>query len=240
MIRIALCDDAASDLKQLQTALKKWVPSVQYTVESFSDGDALIQSHSTTPFDIIFLDVVMPLINGIDTAKEIRLHDKNVKLVFLTSSIEYAYESYSVKASNYLLKPVDEKKLTECLDELCHELSRKEKTLSISASGISYRISLQDIETLEAQNKHVLSTLKNGRKLVSNEPLYSYEKILLEEGFFFKCHRSYIINLYLIDSYTSKEIRMRTSQIIPLSRNLHKEFEQMYFSTLFMKEGEDA
>ena len=74
------------------------------------------------PFDIILLDVVMPLLNGIEAANELREKDKNVKIVFLTSSPEFAVASYTVKASNYLLKPVEPAKLFACLDELIIEI----------------------------------------------------------------------------------------------------------------------
>ena len=112
MIRIALCDDSSAFLEETKFMIEHWDKCPQnITMELFEDGDTLILTHAKKPFDIILLDIVMPLLNGIETAKELREKDKNVKIVFLTSSAEFAVDSYAVKASNYLLKPLESEKL---------------------------------------------------------------------------------------------------------------------------------
>ena len=84
MLRIAVCDDELSFLSQLHSILSAWQPnSSRFCIESFDNGDALLSSHAESHFAIILLDVVMPLLNGIDTAKELRKKDKNVKIIFL-------------------------------------------------------------------------------------------------------------------------------------------------------------
>ena len=104
MIRIAICDDSSAFLHQTKFMIDHWDNYPQnITTELFEDGDTLILAHSKRPFDIILLDVVMPLLNGIDAAKELRRKDKTVKIVFLTSSAEFAVDSYTVKASNFFV-----------------------------------------------------------------------------------------------------------------------------------------
>lgn len=239
MLRIAVCDDSPDFLEQVTSLLNRWPdkPSgLKY--ECFSDGDALLHAHTETPFDIILLDVVMPLLNGIDTARELRGQDKSVKIVFLTSSPEFAVDSYTVKANNYLLKPVDASALYLCLDELYADIRQKARSIVVQSSHAAYRVELDSIEHIEAQNKHVLFALSDGRTIESIEPLYSLEgKLLLSDGFF-KCHRSYMVNLYQIDTYTAKEIKMRSGCRIPISRTCHKEFEAAYFAAIFGKAGD--
>ena len=95
-----------------------------------------------------------------------------------------------------------------------------------------------DIEFIEAQNKHTLFTLSNKQTLESIESLYIHsDKLILADGFF-KCHRSYIVNINHIDTYTSKEIRMYSGYRIPISRNCQSDFENAYFSYTFKKAGE--
>lgn len=238
-MRIAICDDDKAFLAQLTDAIRTWQQPLRISaLERFEDGDSLICAHTTAPFDVIFLDVVMPLLDGIGTAREIRLNDRNVRIVFLTSSPEFAVDSYSVKASNYLLKPLDEDKLRLCLEELWEQYHSNARCIDIKSANTVHRIALPDIAFMEAQNKHVQFTFIDGSSILSSEPLYSYEERLgLEDGFF-KCSRSYIVNMHQIESYCAKEITMRSGFRIPISRNRHREFEEAYFRVLFGKAGE--
>ena len=93
---------------------------------------------------------------------------------------------------------------------------------------------------MEAQNKHTLFILRNKPFLESIDSLYHHEdKLTLTEGFY-KCHRSYIVNINYIDTYTTKEIRMRSGYRIPISRNCQADFENAYFSYTFKKAGEQT
>ena len=241
MLRIAICDDEIAFALQLQSKLSSWNhPDTQLTIETFDNGDSLIHTHTKMPFDIIFLDVVMPIFNGIEVARELRKTDRSVKIVFLTSSPEYAVDSYTVKANNYLLKPIDDTKLYQCLDELCEELETISNMILIKCSNAVHKLSLRNIEYVEAQNKHTLFILKNNQILESIETFYLHEdKLLLADGFI-KCHRSYIVNINHIDTYTTKEIRMRSGYRIPISRTYHSDFEKAYFSYTFRKAGENT
>lgn len=238
-MRIAVCDDDREFLRHTQAVLKRWEGRPDaLTVELYEDGDALLKAHGTVPFDVVLLDVVMPLLSGIETARELRQQDKTVKLVFLTASPEFAVESYTVKASNYLLKPLDPEKLYACLEELAEELRAQERSITVKSANALHRVQIGSIEYIEAQNKHVLFTLADGHTLEAIEPLYTFEgKLLLSDGFF-KCSRSYIVNIHRIVTFTQREVTMASGCRIPISRSCHKQFEEAYFSILFGKAGE--
>lgn len=239
MLRIAICDDLQVFLKHIQKMLANWEDRPDdLCVETFEDADSLLAAHSNKPFDIILLDVIMPLLNGIEAAREIRQHDKTVKIVFLTTSPEFAVESYTVKANNYLLKPVDPEKLYACLQELSEDLQVSQKNIVVKSAKALHHVEIKNIEYLEAQNKHVLFALSDGTTITAVEPLYSYEDQLPLADGFFKCSRSYIVNIHRIDTYTTKEIRMRSGCRISISRSCHKEFEAAYFEVLFGKDGD--
>ena len=238
MFRIAICDDETVFSAQINAIIGQWTNGpADLITEIFTDGDSLIRAHSKTPFDIILLDVLMPLLDGIETAREIRAQDNAVKIVFLTSSAEYAVESYTVKANNYLLKPIDPFKLLRCLDELYGEMNRSSASVILRGAHTVHKVSLHDIEYLEAQNKHVLFVFSDGSRTETMGPLHNYEEELLSQGFF-KCHRSYIVNIFAIDTYTSAEIKMHSGEKIPISRNFHKDFEDAYFAAIFGKAGD--
>ena len=240
MIRIAICDDSAVFLEQAKFMLEHWDKSpVKLIIDAFEDADELISTHNEKPFDIILLDVVMPLWGGIEAAKEIRKNDRKVKLVFLTSSAEYAVDSYTVKADNYLLKPVAPEVLFSALEELIAELLKTSRHIVIKTNDAMHRILVSDIEYIEAQNKHVLFVFSNGKELLSTEPLYSFEdKLTLDEGFF-KCHRSYIANINYISTYSQKDITMHSGARLPISRSYQKDFSQAFFQVILGKDSDD-
>lgn len=238
MLRIAICDDMWDFLCSIKIKLEQWKDKPdKLLIELFHDGDSLLEAHTANPFDIILLDVVMPLLNGIETASEIRKFDKSVKIVFLSSSAEYAVDSYTVHANNYLLKPIAQDKLFSCLNELSAEIQDTAKCIAVSSISATHRVELRNIEYIEAHGKKVLLVLADGCTIESNNPFYYFQdKLLLKDGFF-KCHRSYIVNIYRIVTYTQKEMRMQSGARIPIARSCHSEFEASYFNLLFEENG---
>lgn len=108
MLKIAVCDDSPLFLELAIKFINKWSEERQFpvSISSYNNGDDLLAANAEERMDIIFLDIIMPLLNGMDTARELRQTDKAVKIIFLTSSPEFALESYEVKAQGYVLKPL--------------------------------------------------------------------------------------------------------------------------------------
>ena len=239
MLRIAICDDSADFIQQIIEIINRWQAKPLNTVcTAFDNGDELTSAHKSAPFDIILLDAIMPMLNGIETAREIRRMDKNVKIVFLTSSPEFAVESYTVKANNYLIKPINEHALFQCLDEFIAEIAQNARTITVKGLYSVQKLALDSIEYVEAQNKHIVFTLSDGTMLETTEPLHVCENKLTLNDCFIKCHRSYIVNINHVETYTLKELKMRSGCRIPISRSFQKAFESAYFTILFGKAGE--
>lgn len=239
MLRIAICDDSPECRQQLQECIEQWQDKPdQLLLISFEDADSLLAAHAAQPFDIIMMDVIMPLLNGIEAARELRQNDQDVKLVFLTSSPDFAVESYTVKADNYLLKPLQPHTLYKALTELIFQISRESRSMTIKGVKAIHRVLLRNIEYVEAQNKRVLFFLADGRTIESNDPLYTFEpQMLLSDGFF-KCSRSYIVNINHVETYAVKEIRTQSGCRIAIARSHQKDFESAYFEVMFGKAGD--
>ncbi len=239
MLRIAVCDDSAEFSLQAERMIESW-PNRPAGVQchGYANGDDLISAHRKKPFDIILLDVVMPMLNGIDAAREIRQHDRNVKIVFLTGSVEFALDSYSVKASNYLLKPVSAQKLYACLDELAEEKAANAVTVVVRGICATHKLPLNSIEYVEAQNKHLVFSLLDGSTVETTDSMQTFSERLTVNDGFFRCHRSYIVNMNHIQTHTASEIRMRSGSCIPIARNSHKEFQTAYFALVFGEDGD--
>lgn len=233
-MKIAICDNDHSFLVQIESMLEPWKegrPDLE--IETFPSGGPLVKAHVHNAFDIILLDVVLDGFGGIEIARKIRSFDKSVKLVFLASSTYYAVESYTVKASNYLLKPIDQEELLHCLNELEEETLTQARRIAFKGVRSVHCVSTSSIEYLRAHGKYVTVVLSNGSTIESNESLYSIqERLFLSDGFF-KCHRSYIVNINHVTTFTAEEITMRSGQKIPISRSCKSEFKETYFSVLF-------
>ena len=130
-MKIAICDDEVAVSEVTKSLLQQWAihQSISLSVHCYENGDALILAQKSECFDLIFLDVLMPLLNGIDTAKELRRQNQNVPIIFLTSSKEFAFDSYEVKALQYLLKPVSPNQLWSIMDDFMALIKKSERNL---------------------------------------------------------------------------------------------------------------
>lgn len=235
MLRIAICDDDDKCVADTKHKLESWSAATSAPIEihCFDNGDALIGKSNMLKFDIVFLDIIMPLLNGIDTAKEMRDKDKTVKIIFLTSSPEFALQSYTVKATDYCIKPVAYEQLKEVMDE-CQAFFRKEpENLTLKTIGGYQKIYLHDIEYIEAQNKRVFFFLSSGKTIEVVQPLYSFENQLSESKGFFKCHRSYLVYIPNVDYFSTVEIKTKSGCNVPIARGYAKYFQEAYFSVMF-------
>ncbi|MEG1859674.1 MAG: response regulator, partial [Christensenellaceae bacterium] len=134
MYRILIVDDEPIVRRGIKKSVNWNELDIEMVAEAENGVEALEQVISSQP-DIILLDILMPGITGIAAAQEIRKYNKTAKIVFLTSSHEYALDSYSVKAAGYILKPIMEDKLFACLDDLASEINiEKEKFITIKTA----------------------------------------------------------------------------------------------------------
>ena len=235
MIKIAVCDDSPDFLQRAVDMVERWSQQCGIPTEiyPFDNGDALLSKNAVTHMDIIFLDIIMPLQNGIDTAKELRQSDNAVKIIFLTSSPEFALESYEVKAQGYLLKPVNYEKIKETLDECSHSFETEAENIVLKTAFGYQKLYFHDIEYLEAQNKRVVFYLRTGKTVEAAEPLHSLEERHSINDGFFKCHRSFLVYIPNVDHFSMTEIITKTGRSIPIARGYGKAFKDAYFAVVF-------
>ena len=233
-MRIAICDDEKIFLSKLIEQVKKWADErgIVIDIHAFSNGDDLLRAHDYESMDLIILDIIMPLLNGIDAARELRLTDKDIPVIFLTSSRDFAVESYEVDAFYYLVKPVDEEKLFRVLDRFMETVDSNSETFTARTMDGFCKISLSDILYMEAQNKLVEVILRNGRKIEIHELFSRCEELFTIDKGFFKCHRSYIVNMAYVNQFTKTDIIMGI-HTVPISRNRYSEFKEAYFEHMF-------
>lgn len=234
-VKIAICDDERQYIDRICPLLEKWAAQhkIPLTVYAFANGDELITAHKNRCMDLIILDIIMPLLNGIDTARELRDSDPYVPIIFLTSSREFAIDSYEVKAFQYLIKPVSTKKLFEILEDFLKTYNRPQRNFIAQTSDGFYRILLDDIDYLEAQNKKVHVYMTNGKKIEICELFTKCEEILTQQKEFCRCHRSYIVNLKNVEHFSKTAATTHCGATVPISRSRYVIFKESYFNYMF-------
>lgn len=242
MIKIAFCDDDMEVLHQMNELLDRYrvERNEDITYAAFqSPFELLTEIEKGIRPDILFLDVVMPGQNGMDVAKGIRQYDTNMKIIFLTSSPEFAVESYSVGAYFYQLKPIWEESFFRLMDAVLAECEKKKKNSLIlrSKDGIT-RIDLQQLEYCEVLGRKLLFHLENGAVLESAGSLDDLAGQLMQYSNFFRPHRSFLVNMEYIQNISSRSIKMVNDAEIPIPHGKCSEIKNTYMEYAF--NGEQA
>lgn len=239
MIRIAFCDDDVSALKEIQRLLNQY--REEYNQEIVFDAfqsslELLSEMEKGLCVDILFLDILMPGENGISVAREIRQYNDVIKIIFLTSSAEFAMESYAVGAYFYLVKPVREESLFQLLDGV---ISECEKALHRSLilrckSGIT-RIHLEKLIYCEVIGRTLMFHLKDGNVLESVGSMEELCGRLESYESFLHPHRSFLINMEYIQSISYKAITMDNQAEIPVPHGKCTEIKNKYLEYAFSR-----
>lgn len=176
--------------------------------------------------------------NGIDAAEEIRKYDHRVKIIFLTSSAEYAVASYRVGAYYYQLKPVRGEVLFRLLDSALEDCGRERDSSLIlrCKSGIT-RIEPRQLEFCEIDNRTLVLHLANGTVLESVGSLGRLYRQLMPFGCFLQPHRSYIVNLDYVQTLSARDIIMSGQVKIPLSNGKRNEVKKAFLAHAASRTG---
>ena len=230
-MRIAVCDDDEQDLAQLMELITEYQLSRRTSNDCrfFNNGIDFLCDMRGGNYDLILLDVLMPGINGVQVAQELRALDKNVKLIFISSSPEFAVESYEVGAYYYLLKPADAATLFPLLDRVRNELFMQEEQGFVlkDRKGV-IMISFAGLEYVEVINKTVSFYMSDGTIHKVTATLAEAEEKLLSRPEFIKPHRSYLVNLKYVQSIGVSCIVMKNGHNIPVSRRRRKQIQDAY------------
>jgi len=239
MIKIAFCDDELSVLDELRVLLDQYRVErnleVEYTAFQ-SPLELLAEIEKGARFDILFLDVIMPGETGIDAAAEIRNYDNNVKIIFLTSTPEYAVQSYTVGAYFYQIKPIWAESFFRLMDSAVAacEKEHADSLILRCKSGIT-SIELRRLEYCEVIHRTLFIHLTSGKVLESIGSLDELSRQLEPSGIFLRPHRSYLINLDCIQNLSYRCITMSSLAEIPLSRGKYHEVKDAYLARAFQK-----
>jgi len=220
---ICICEDEEVFLNAISSAVIKWAQKQTElcNIKTYRHAEALLfDLDSGYQFDLFLLDIELPVLNGIELATKIRKSDKLTPIVFVTSFSKYSIQGYSVSAYRFILKPIRDNQIFECL-----EYAKKLQSLqpspvfSFHSNKIYYRIPLKYILYISAEN--------HSAHLYTNEPAEYYftinkslDEVIVKScsGLLVRCHRGYIVNILNVRQYSSRKIILMDRSEIPVGR----------------------
>lgn len=233
-MNIAFCDDEQSQLNITEAYTNEWAQenNIKVNIKKFRSAEAfLFEWSSLENFNMLFLDIQMGGMSGIELAKQIRQIDDQIIIVFITGIKDYVFEGYDVKALRYLIKPIKKEAYKACLDEAFEEIQKRNREmLLIPLEGQLRKVAYQDIYYFEVFSHYMEVHTKYG--------LFKYKKKIgeleseLPSTQFIRCHRSCIVNLLYISSIEKKLLKLDNEDVLPVSSDrrklLHDSFVKYY------------
>ena len=217
-MKIAICDDDRQLRKDLRRLVEVQLDlmALTYEIEEYESGISLLEHIDKKEPDILFLDIEMPGMGGMDTAKALRNLEKKMLIIFITAYPDYVFQGYEVHAFHYILKPYEKTKLKEVLENAVKELSAMEEQFYMvqQKSGV-LRLSLREIAYFKSDKRNVCAIRKNGEQISFYEKLDAVEAELPD--FFQRIHNRYLVNMHYISRVESSSC-ICNSEELPVSR----------------------
>ena len=236
-MRIAIVDDLADERSLLRNRLESALNrrSVQADFFEYENGEAFLSAAKDERFAAAFLDIYMPGINGVETAKALRAFDPECLLVFTTTSTDHALEGFQVRAMHYLVKPFAAEDIERLTDEILARLPQPDRYMEIKVNGGDIRLSYRNIVYAE-HFAHMIHIHTPTRKaLVTRMPFKDFTAPLREDTRFFVCGRGTIVNLEHASDFEDAAFLMDEGSRVLISREQAKAARQAFMEFLLQR-----
>lgn len=239
MINIAICDDNISICSQIEKILLEYERKnfLKFNIEVFLNGKKIMEYLDLgNKYHILFLDIEIGNIKGVDIGKYIRktLNNREIKIIYVSSFEKYAMELFDLKPTNFLIKPIDEDKIKEVLEDTLYDLEIQFQEFTFNFKNNMFRVKLKDIiyfETIKLSKNIKLVTIDN--EYIFRDNLNKIQESL-EKNDFIKINKSLLVNFNYIKVFNPGEYKiiLTTEEELPLSKNRLKEIKSRYFQIL--------
>lgn len=229
MLNIAICDDEKMICNQINGYIDDFFKgrNLSYHTETFYDSITFLEAYQNGRFDLVFLDIAMSPMTGLEIAAAIRENDNKTAIVFVTGHLKHMQEGLSLHILEYIPKPINPERFESLMTHFCEDIKNLEsKFLVLKSGGTTYKIPLADILYLtKAKNKIVAVTEK--------EQFESYDLNLDTvkkelDASFCQTHKSFIVNMRHIVKKESKECIMCNGDVVDCSKKHYKTFSDVY------------
>ena len=222
-MRVALVDDTQEERQILSAILDEELP--QADVFTFTDGESFLKDWENNTYDLILLDIYMNEMLGVDVARKVRETDLDVRIVFCTTSNEFASESYEVGANYYLQKPVSINSFQRMLKMI--RLDDYELNRFITLPD-GQKIVLRNITYTEYYNHSIIIHSKKRADLQTRMSQTEWESLLSEYNFFYSCSKGLVVNFYEVEKVEDNLFLLKNGAQVPISRRKAKDALESY------------
>lgn len=225
-MKIGICDDEFYQRNMLDKIIEKLAKELHIKIETkqHMSGEELLKKleKDIYSYDIILLDIQMKELTGIDVAKILRETNQTTLIIFITAVPDFVFEGYNVRAFNYILKPIDEKKVKEVLTQAIKTLEVEEKPYyTMATKDTTYKVDLDEIIYFKS-DKRLVQALTTKGEYIFYSKLDEIEDELKEKGLI-RCHQRYLVNSAYMDLISENEVTLKNGEKVPISRNRYKE-----------------
>lgn len=232
ILRVAICDDEEQQLRRMTALLRAYFqsrPDLKGEVETFQSGRALLgRMKQSSSFDLYILDILMPELNGIEMGRRLRARGDGGEIVYLTSSNDFAADSYDVRAFFYLLKPVEEKKLFQVIDGAVEMLNRRRNSaILVNTADGPRRILLERIRYVERVGRRIRYHCTDGAvdSQTIRIPFRETVASLLTDRRFSLCGASFVLNFQHVAGVNGQIALLDDGQSLALPRAAATDFK---------------
>lgn len=240
-MRIAIADDQQMDAEQIQSICQAYLTThcIQAEIDCFSSGEDLLKSFKPSLYSLIFLDIYMEQLNGIETARQIRQSDLQCMIIFLTSSREHALEAYPIHPFDYLLKPFQPERIQQVLDDAFRVLPKTQRYLELRTERRNLRLPFSELCYATSSNHYILFTTFRQEQIKCYMTFSELWRQLQTDPRFLQCNRGIALNMDYAYQIQNNCFLMQDGSTLPIRLNdravIHDAFIQYQFNKA--KEG---
>lgn len=236
-MRIAIVDDMAPERKELQERLSVQLfrHALDAQIFEYNSGEAFLAAAEKERFDLVFLDIYMSGMNGVDAARNLRTYDQDCILIFTTTSTDHALDGFRVRALHYLVKPYSDDELDELFDEIADRLPAPDKYLDVRIVGGTTRLRLREILYAEHFRHQIHIHTTDGKTTVTRQTFGDFTAGLDGDERFFLCSRGVIVNLEQAEDFDGTAFVLKNGHSIPVSRDNAKSARLAFGDFLFKR-----
>ncbi len=241
MLRIAVCDDMPDELQNIVSLTDQYITAKNLDAEmtKFSHPDELLTAIEAESFHIYILDIVMPMVSGLELGKEIRRLDREAQIIYATTEPQYALQAYAASPINYLIKPIEKQQLFDTLNLAISKADiAEEQTFAVKTADSLRVIRLSDIATCEYRGHAVVFSLINGEEVTSRtirEKFTEYISPILMDRHFLQCHTSFVVNMRRVERFARDSFTLCGVKTVPIAAKQYPAVRDAYMDYLMEK-----
>lgn len=223
---IAICDDEEKQRVYIKSLVERWLRQTFHHVkiQEYASSEQFLFEQAYDRTQILFLDIEMEKMDGIALAREIRKHNRQMQIIFVTGYMEYIQEGYDVEALHYLLKPVSQEKIDSVLERAVERLKTADAMFLVECGGEVLRLPLKEIRFIESNRNYNIIHADNDYEMRGT--LSELEEKLDEA--FVRVGRSCLVNLHYVRRIGKTELILNTGENLPVPRGSYKKLNEAF------------